>query len=110
MRYLTAQQDPLLMRTEKNWVVAGADSERRGLAFLICFHIVLCCVSLAYVSQYHDAFHIFYDPARLYVAIIVVAAFALGSYLFTRMNFSFGYFVVFYFYTMERRDLFLECF
>jgi hypothetical protein len=98
------------MNMIKNWRLGAANSERRGLAFLICFHIVLCCVSLAYVSQYHDAFHIFYDPARLYVAVILVAAFALVSYPFTRVDFSFGYFVGFYFYTMVLGYLWLNCF
>ena len=47
-------------------------SERFGLAFLICFHILICCVSMIYVSQYHPVFHIFYDPARLSIAIIMI--------------------------------------
>jgi hypothetical protein len=98
------------MITNMNWLLAGANSERRGLAFLICVHIVLCCVSLVYVSQYHDAFHIFYDPARPYVAVVVVAAFALVSYPFTRVDFSFGYLVGFYFYTMVLGYLWLNCF
>jgi hypothetical protein len=98
------------MNTNKNWLLAGANSERRGLAFLICFHIMLCCVSLAHVSQYHDEFHIFYDPGRLYVAIILVAGFALVSYPFTRVDFSLGYFVGFYFYTMVLGYLWLNLF
>jgi hypothetical protein len=85
-------------------------SGRLGLASLICFHIVMCCVSLIYVAQYHPAFHIFYDPARFYVAIAPVAAFALVSYLFLIADFSFGYFVGFYFYTMVLGYLWLNCF
>jgi hypothetical protein len=84
--------------------------ERIGLASLICFHIVVCCVSLVYVAQYHPPFHIFFDPARLHVAVALVAAFALVSYLFTVVDFSFGYFVGFYFYTMVRGYLWLNCF
>lgn len=84
--------------------------ERLGLASLICFHIVMCCVSLIYVAQYHPAFHIFYDPAHLYVAIAPVAAFALVSYVFVVVDFSFGYFVGFYFYTMVMGYLWLNCF
>src|SRR5450756_2458423 len=82
--------------------MADADHrpQRIGMALLLCFHVVLCCVSLVYVSKYHDAFHIFYDPARLCIAVIPIAAFALVSYLFTRVDFSFGYFIGFYFYTM----------
>jgi hypothetical protein len=90
--------------------LACANSERRGLAFLICVHIAVCCISLAYVSQYHNAFHIFYDPTRLYAAVIAVAAFALVSYPFARVDFSFGYFVGFYFYTMVLGYLWLNCF
>jgi hypothetical protein len=71
-----------------------------GLASLIVFHIVICCVSLIYVSQYHPAFHIYFDPARRSTAIVEVATFALLSYLFIVADFSFGYFVGFYFYTM----------
>jgi hypothetical protein len=98
------------MSTNKNWLLACANSERRGLAFLICVHIAVCCISLAYVSQYHNAFHIFYDPTRLYAAVIAVAAFALVSYPFARVDFSFGYFVGFYFYTMVLGYLWLNCF
>ena len=91
-------------------MVDGRQLERPALAFLICFHIVVCCVSLVYVSQYHDAFHIFYDPARLPIAIGVVTAFALASYLFTVADFSFGYFIGFYFYTMVLGYLWINCF
>jgi len=44
-----------------------------GLAILIFFHIVVCCVSLIKVAEYQD--YMFYDPARLYGAVSVVAAF-----------------------------------
>jgi hypothetical protein len=84
--------------------------EHIGLACLICFHIVVCCISLIYASQYHPPFHIFFDPARVGVAIAVVAAFALVSYLFVVLDFSFGYFVGFYFYTMVLGYLWLNCF
>jgi hypothetical protein len=92
-------------------------SVRLGLGVLICFHIVICCASLVYVSNYKypfafspATFHIFYDPARLYIAVIVVAAFALVSSLFVLADFSFGYFVGFYFYTMILGYLWLNCF
>jgi hypothetical protein len=88
----------------------GQPRERIGLTFLIGLHIIVCCVSLVYVSQYHDAFHVFYDPARLHEALVVVAAFAFVSYLFVLADFSFGYFVGFYFYTMVLGYLWLNCF
>jgi hypothetical protein len=62
------------------------------------------------VAQYEFMFHIFYDPARLAGAITVVAAFALVSYLFIIADFSFGYFLGFYFYTMVLGYLWLNCF
>src|ERR1700722_9933767 len=80
--YLTVPQDPELMNIDKSWLMALNSPEPPRLTFLIFFHIALCCVSLVYVSQYHAAFHIFYDPARLYVAVVLVAAFSLVSYLF----------------------------
>jgi hypothetical protein len=91
--------------------------EHLGLAFLICLHIIVCCVSLVYVSSYNypyaffpSTFHIFFDPARPYGAIVAVAAFALVSPLFMLARFSFGYLVGFYFYTMILGYLWLNCF
>src|SRR5882762_8898162 len=90
---------------------------RLGLAFLICLHVVICCLSLFYVAQFKHpdpvnpaAFHIFYDPARLYSAVIVVAAFAVVAILFAFADFSFGYLAGFYFYTMTLGYLWLNSF
>ncbi len=90
---------------------------RYGLASLICFHIAICCISLVYVADNNNpvavdpaAFHMFFDPARLHVAVAVVAAFALVSALFVLARFSFGYLVGFYFYTMILGYLWLNCF
>jgi hypothetical protein len=81
--------------------------ERLRLALLICLHIIICCLSLIYAAgkEYNVAvdpptFHLFFDPARLHSAVIVVAAYALVASLFVLGRFSFGYFVGFYFYTM----------
>ncbi len=92
--------------------------QRGTLAILIFAHIVTCCVSLAYCAHYHSpgspfdpkSFHIFYDPARLCDAVLVVSAFALVSSLFLFARFSFGYFVGFYLYTMILGYLWLNCF
>jgi hypothetical protein len=84
--------------------------ERTGLASLICIHIIVCCISLVYASLYHSDFNIFFDPARLHIAIALIATFALVAYLFTAVEFSFGYFVGFYFYTMVLGYLWLNCF
>jgi hypothetical protein len=103
----------MLRRDEcKQTMVDGRRQSRGhlGLALLICFHVVMCCISLVYVSQFHETFHIFYDPARMYLGIAVVAAFTLVSCLFTLVGFSFGYFVGFYFYTMVLGYLWINCF
>jgi hypothetical protein len=91
--------------------------ERGRLALLICFHIVICCVSLVYLADNDDpvvanpaTFHMFFDPARLHIAIAVVAFFALLSSLFVFARFSFGYFAGFYLYTMILGYLWLNCF
>jgi hypothetical protein len=98
------------MNTNKSRLVTGDYADRFLLAFLIVFHSALCCVSLAYAAKYEFLFHIFYDPARLAGAAAVVAAFVLVGYLFAFAEFSFGYFVGFYFYTMTLGYLWLNCF
>jgi hypothetical protein len=90
--------------------MAGDNPERPRLIFLICIHIVICCISLVFVSELRGGFHIFYDPARLGSAVAVVIAFGLVAYLFTVADFSFGYFVGFYLYTMILGYLWLNCF
>jgi hypothetical protein len=52
----------------------------------------------------------FYDPARLPIAVLATGAFALVSAVFVLARFSFGYFVGFYFYTMVLSYLWLNCF
>jgi hypothetical protein len=91
--------------------------QRLGLGFLIYTHIVICCVSLIFLASYRfptafdpTTFHIFYDPSRWYVAVSVVAAFALVAPLFVFAKFSFGYFAGFYFYMMVLGYLWLGCF
>src|SRR6266481_7827986 len=84
--------------------------EHLGLTLLICFHIVICCISTAYVTQRFDTYHLSYDPNRLPAAIVIVATFALVSLLLVFSNFSFGYFVGFYLYTMVLGYLWLSWF
>jgi hypothetical protein len=87
--------------------------ERIKLVLLICIHTVICCLSLAYLadgSLQIAAFHMFYDPGRLPIAVMAVAAFALVSIAFGFACFSFGYLVGFYFYTMISGYLWLICF
>jgi hypothetical protein len=84
--------------------------EHSASTWLVCLHIVICCVSLAYVTQLYDTYHLFYAPSRLFDAIVIVAAFALVSFLFAFADFSFGYFVGFYLYTMVLGYLWLNFF
>jgi hypothetical protein len=91
--------------------------ERYGLTLLIGLHIVVCCASLIFLADNNDpvvadpaTFHIFFDPARLHIAIATIAAFALVGVLFVIARFSFGYFVGFCFYTMILGYLWLNCF
>jgi hypothetical protein len=88
----------------------GHNKEHRASTLLICFHIAICCVSITYASQLYHTFHIYYDPQRLFYAILIVAVFAPVSLLFAFADFSFGYFVGFYFYTTVVGYLWLTCF
>jgi hypothetical protein len=84
---------------------------RLGPAFLIYFHIVVCCVSLVYVAEFYAALHIvMFDENRVYAAALNIAPFALASILFTFSRFSFGYVLGFYFYTMMIGYLWLVAF
>ena len=103
--------------TETRPIVANKAVARLGLAFLICSHIAVCCVSLAHIGNAGvwgtpstERFHIFFDVARWQVAVIAVTAFALVSPVFLIARFSFGYFVGFYSYTMIVGYLWLNCF
>lgn len=105
------------MILNRKWPAANAVKPRLGLAFLIWFHVLICCVSLVYVSNFKysnyftaASFHIFYEVARLHIALVVVAAFALVSVLFATARFSFGYFAGFYLYTMVLSYLWINCF
>jgi hypothetical protein len=91
--------------------------ERFAIAVLICFHIVVCCVSLIHVANSKHAnlpdpwsAYFIYDPARLAGATVVIAAFALVAVFFIFSNFSFGYFAGFYLYTMVLGYLWLSRF
>jgi hypothetical protein len=91
--------------------------ERVRLALLICFHIVMCCLSLVYLADDSDpvvvkpaTFHMFFDPARMHIAIAVVVLFTAVSPLFVYARFSFGYYAGFYLYTMILGYLWLNCF
>ncbi|MCC8952091.1 hypothetical protein H8B02_01075 [Bradyrhizobium sp. Pear77] len=71
------------------------------LALLAYAHIVVCCVSLYWITV-TDAFPgiIGFDKAHLTAAILNVLAFSPVVILFAISRFSFGYLVGFYFYIM----------
>jgi hypothetical protein len=75
-----------------------------SLAVLIGIHAIACVVSLYYFATTRmfvpAGFHVFYDPANLWVAIAAVAVFVPCALLFWFSDFSFGYMIGFYFYTM----------
>ncbi|SHL50715.1 hypothetical protein SAMN05444159_6064 [Bradyrhizobium lablabi] len=82
-----------------------------ALALLLGLHVVVCCLSSVYVTQFYQYLHFFsFDHSRLYVAALIVAPFAVVSLLFIFARFSFGYFVGFYFYTMILGYLWLGVF
>jgi hypothetical protein len=84
---------------------------RLGPAFLIYFHIVICCLSLIYVADFYAPIKIvLFDETHIYAATINIALFALASTLFTVSRFSFGYVLGFYFYTMILGYLWLVAF
>jgi len=98
-------------------MTADDGRSRLLLALLIVLHVVICCISLIQLADndrpvaFHPpTFHLFYDAARLHLAIPVVAAFALVAALFLFSRFSFGFFVGFYLYTMVLGYLWLNCF
>ena len=69
-------------------------------AVLVCLHIVGCCTSLVFIATIYPEYHLFFEVAGLAGAVAIIAAFSLVSTLFVFAEFSFGYFVGFYFYTM----------
>jgi hypothetical protein len=69
-----------------------------ALLILIGVHIVVCCVSLVWVSEFQT--YIPFNGIRLGSAILIVMAFSTIALLFVIARFSFGYFVGFYLYTM----------
>lgn len=84
---------------------------RLGPAFLIAFHIVICCLSLIYVSEFYGYLKVvMFDQSQLYAATLNIMPIALASTLFAFSRFSFGYVLGFYFYTMILGYLWLVIF
>jgi hypothetical protein len=85
-----------------------ASGSRVSLCVLVCFHIVICCTSLAQVAHWQS--YMLYDPAHLYYAIAAVLAFSTVSLLFIFARFSFGYFIGFSLFTMVLGFIWLNIF
>src|SRR5262249_26053370 len=75
-------------------------SRHAHLAWLIGCHTVAFCISVASVSSIYPEYHLIINRPGLPLAITVATAFATVSVLFIVADFSFGFFVGFYFYTM----------
>jgi hypothetical protein len=74
----------LMNKAEIRPIIANTPTRQAGLAVLICLHIAACCVSLIYIADdtirntfLTATFHVFFDPARWYIAFSVVTASAV---------------------------------
>jgi hypothetical protein len=71
------------------------------LTLLLCFHVIVCGVSLTYVAYFYQSpVIVAFDSARIAPAILIAAPFALTAILFVVSRFSFGYFLGFCLYTV----------
>ncbi len=72
---------------------------RPGFILLLCAHVVASCVSLSYAM---DSFPgvVTFNKSHLFLASLSASSFAWLLVLFAASEFSFGYFIGFYFYTM----------
>jgi hypothetical protein len=95
-------------KTTADW--SQSPNNHARLQWLIGFHIVACCVSLACVSGLYPQYHLVINWADLPKAVTVVTAFATVSIVFVVADFSFGFLAGFYFYTMILGYLWLNCF
>jgi hypothetical protein len=82
----------------------------RGRALLLAVHLLVCCASLVCVALDLPDYHIAFSPDYLLTAVLTVLAFASIAILFTTAEFSFGYAVGFYLYTMILGYLWLNSF
>ena len=89
-----------------------ASTRARLILFvLVGLHVLISCVSLIYVTQYYAGYQLFrFDAARVYPAVLNVAPLALCGVLFAFSQFSFGYFLGFYLYTMALAYLWITKF
>jgi hypothetical protein len=74
--------------------------ERLRLASLIFLYVVICSVSSVFVARFFFGYHFLFHAEDLPGAMIAAAAFAPVFLLFVFAEFSFGYFIGFYFASM----------
>jgi len=93
-------------------VHSPASTRARLILFLLVgLHVLISCVSLIYIAQYYAGYQLFrFDAARVYPAVLNVAPLALCAVLFAFSQFSFGYFLGFYLYTMALAYLWIAKF
>jgi hypothetical protein len=81
---------------------------RLTLILLVGLHVLTCCVSLIFVTQYYKGYQLFeFDGAGLVPAVLNVAPLAFCGILFALGRFSFGYLLGFYLYTLALGYLWL---
>ena len=85
------------MNLEAAPIVGEGWAQRATLTLSIILGIFISCVSFVAISKLYVVYQIEYDPAALSTAVIAVAIFAPVFLLFLFADFSFGYFVGFYF-------------
>ena len=72
---------------------------RPSILVLLCAHIAASCISLIYATDSFPGIVAFEQP-QIPAAILSTSLFAVVALLFASCQFSFGYIVGFYFYTM----------
>jgi hypothetical protein len=95
--------------------VNGQRPRLRGwLAALLAIHAIACAVSLYSFATVWifvpGGYHVFYHPDQLWTAVAAMAAFVPCAALFWLSDFSFGYVIGFYFYSMILGYLWLGAF
>ncbi len=90
---LMIKNSAILLNCPSTWPL------RPGFILLLCAHAVATCVSLSYTM---DSFPgvVAFDKSHVFLASLRASSFAWLVVLFAASEFSFGYFIGFYFYTI----------
>ncbi|MGY4237921.1 hypothetical protein ACVIIW_006868 [Bradyrhizobium sp. USDA 4449] len=79
---------------------SASGKSESGLAALVLCYTAICCISLVFVSKWYPSFHILFDEQSALQAALTVSLLAFMSFFFGSSQFSFGYFVSFYLYSL----------